>query len=499
MNNTRASILPYIILGILAIPLFFMNIYNVHGWGDDFAQYIREAFNIANGRPYYESEYIFNPSNPDYGPAQYPAGFPLLLAPVVKIWGVYNFKVMMYFITLFLAGLLFILYAYFRKYTGTVAAICLSLMCVYAGGVLEMKPNVLSDIPSWFFIALYLLLREHHNFSTKRVIALVLCLTMAIMIRSQAILIVAAEILYLFIELLKKYRSKAPLKMADITTSVSFKITTITILLFIVVSRFIFAAPNSTMSYYQNLVGYRTTTVWKSIGESSNYFLELILRSFHYYPSDGFMFATAHVFVYMVLAFAIIGFIATVKKGLSVSDFYFILLTVFMLYFSQRQGVRFILSILPIYLLYAYRSAAMILPGLFNTKGRILAILITIYYIALGYNEMERSTRIIPEGNIPSANDEKAFAYLRNNISDSDVIIFAKPRALCLFTHKRTMVAARQLPADSNKVLFSRVNAKYILINAALNDEFYHNYLNETQAATDSISIADGYMLYRLK
>ena len=80
--------IPYLLLVLLSVPLFFLNIHNVHSWGDDFAQYIKEAQNLAHGRPFYESGYIYNKYNPEYAPAQYPPGYPLLLWPVVKIWGI---------------------------------------------------------------------------------------------------------------------------------------------------------------------------------------------------------------------------------------------------------------------------------------------------------------------------------------------------------------------------------------------------------------------------
>jgi len=59
-----------------------------HDWGDDFAQYIQQALNLAAGHPMLENGYIYNPSFPDLGPRAYPPGFPLLLTPVVKLAGV---------------------------------------------------------------------------------------------------------------------------------------------------------------------------------------------------------------------------------------------------------------------------------------------------------------------------------------------------------------------------------------------------------------------------
>src|SRR5438876_9591837 len=68
------------------IGLFYLaTIRPGHAWGDDFAQYIHHARNLATGVPYAATGYIYNPYNPTTGPRTYPPGLPLLLAPVVKL------------------------------------------------------------------------------------------------------------------------------------------------------------------------------------------------------------------------------------------------------------------------------------------------------------------------------------------------------------------------------------------------------------------------------
>src|SRR5690242_20031072 len=54
-----------------------------HSWGDDFAQYIQQARNWADGRPFAATGYIHNPDFPAIGPVMYPPLFPMLLAPVI--------------------------------------------------------------------------------------------------------------------------------------------------------------------------------------------------------------------------------------------------------------------------------------------------------------------------------------------------------------------------------------------------------------------------------
>src|SRR3954465_3357047 len=131
--------LQYIVLVICAVPLFFLNIHSGHSpGGDDYAQYIKEAQNLATGKPYYQSNYVFNKYNNCYSPPQYPPGFPLLLAPVVKIWGI-DILPMCYFNTLLAVCLLFSFFAFFRKYTGITAALCLSVIITYSGCMIDIK------------------------------------------------------------------------------------------------------------------------------------------------------------------------------------------------------------------------------------------------------------------------------------------------------------------------------------------------------------------------
>ena len=58
-----------------------------HVWGDDWAQYVNHARNLATGRAYSDTGYIFNPDAPHVGPPSYSPGLPLLLAPIVRVWG----------------------------------------------------------------------------------------------------------------------------------------------------------------------------------------------------------------------------------------------------------------------------------------------------------------------------------------------------------------------------------------------------------------------------
>src|SRR5438270_5449999 len=75
-------------LCILAVGLFhFFTIRDGHIIGDDFAMYILHAKNLAEGKPYGMTGYLYNPANPDLGPPVYPPVTPLLLTPVYYFAG----------------------------------------------------------------------------------------------------------------------------------------------------------------------------------------------------------------------------------------------------------------------------------------------------------------------------------------------------------------------------------------------------------------------------
>ncbi len=55
---------------------------------DDFAAYVMHAENLADGHPYSDIRYVPNPATVGFAPARgYPPVYPLILAPVYKIWG----------------------------------------------------------------------------------------------------------------------------------------------------------------------------------------------------------------------------------------------------------------------------------------------------------------------------------------------------------------------------------------------------------------------------
>jgi len=76
-----------------------------HVWGDDFAMYIQHAKNVALGRPFGATGYVYCPLAAQLGPRTYPPLCPLLLAPVYRYFGLHLFAMKLEGIFFFVAGL----------------------------------------------------------------------------------------------------------------------------------------------------------------------------------------------------------------------------------------------------------------------------------------------------------------------------------------------------------------------------------------------------------
>ena len=170
-----------------------------HLWGDDFAMYIHHAQNIAESRPYADTGYIYNPAIPVYGPRMYPPVFPLLLAPLYKIFGLSLLPMKLeqvVFIILTLA-LVFVLW---HRHLGTGHCLALVAILGFSPALGSAKENILSDLPFLFFFYAAVCLLQWTPSGQKqcwtRGLALGVILYLVIGTRTAGITIVPGLLLY---------------------------------------------------------------------------------------------------------------------------------------------------------------------------------------------------------------------------------------------------------------------------------------------------------------
>lgn len=476
--------------------MFFLNIHDRHGWGDDYAQYVKEAENIAHGKPFYQSNYVYNELNTEYAPPQYPPGFPMLLAPAIKAFGL-NIKALLYYNTLFYAALLFALFAYFRKYTGDIQAICLSLIISYGSFMIDNKGSLLSDVPCLLFITIYLWLRNSNNFSWKRMTALILTGTMAILIRSQGLILLTAEGLFFAMEMIRLLRRKK-FTLQAMAKHPSFIIVWGIVLTYVLLNCTIFRSPNETLKFYAAVTGSAEGNRWNSIGTNANYLISLFQDLFRFDTNDIFWQAPLSIITNGIFILAILGFFISVRKKLRTDDLFFLVLCLFVIVFPPHQGTRYIIEAVAVYLLYAFTAASQILPLITRIKGRILIIIGTLCYLVMGYDTYEKAAKETCAYCLPNARDRQLIDYINTHVDTGSIIVFSKPRALALYCKPKFMNIAWQADAVTNKKQFDKLGVRYFLTGF---DEmgYISNYLRKAEIIKDSVNIIDDFTLYRVR
>ncbi|WP_367328316.1 hypothetical protein, partial [Lentimicrobium sp.] len=97
---------------LLFLPLLFLNIRADHDWGDDFAQYLAQAENIARFHPMPQTGYVYNEFYPSLGPKAYPPGFPLMISAITGKYGKYippyNYLISVFLLATALLSVLFL-------------------------------------------------------------------------------------------------------------------------------------------------------------------------------------------------------------------------------------------------------------------------------------------------------------------------------------------------------------------------------------------------------
>jgi hypothetical protein len=133
-------------------------------WGDDSAQYVNHARNLATGRAYEDTGYIFNPQAPRVGPPSYPPGFPLLLAPIVKVFGLDFIALKSVSLVCMTAAILFT-FLLFREALGAAVAAGTAFLFGLHWFSWTLRNDILSEPPYilWTLLSLYVASRHVHR------------------------------------------------------------------------------------------------------------------------------------------------------------------------------------------------------------------------------------------------------------------------------------------------------------------------------------------------
>lgn len=465
----------YLIIALLVLPVFFINVTDSHDWGGDFAQYISQAKNIVEGKPHYETGYIFNDNAHVLGPPAYPAGFPLLLAPVYLLSGnsIMAFSV---YISLFLFLLGMLMFAFFKKYFNNLISIILVLIIIYNPGLLRFKMEIMSEIPFTFFLILSILFyqKKYSNIYLNGIIVGLLA-AMLTSIRTIGIIFSLAIIFDFSISFLKN-RKKPDKKILRLFTYRFVIIFITAVISHIILNILLFPMPPDSSVPYMSIFNFEIFR--QTVLENLSYYIKVFQFFFSPY-NKGWEFVSL-ILSSLVFSFILLGMINKFSRKFDTKDIIILLyLFVIMIYPYRGSGFRFLLPVLPLFMYYLVIGLKSVkLNFRFNNiiLTLVLSAFVLIQYISGISNILKHQNRILPgPQEFPSV---EAFNFIKENTPEKTIIVFSKPRVLALYTDRRSLSNERNETLIKMKNKFDEVGVDFYLIHNEISDDSIKKYIN---------------------
>jgi len=448
----------YIIWVLIGLTLIInlMTLQDGHNWGDDFAQYIINARNIIDGKPFTSGVMLDKT-------VIYPPGLPLMLAPVLKIFGL-NFKALKILnIVSWYLSILF-LYTLFLRGQGRRFALMAAVFLACSSFFFVYKQNVLSDIPFFLFFcsSLYTFDRWKDDcpYTQKRLFfaGFLISISAALWLRSAGVVMFAASLFY-FIFILRD-------KKATIATVTIFMINEL--LLFSWMGwqpGFLVSAGHNPQEFLKSILEHFVTVfegLWYFFCPSQTFFSNCFFNGI-----DPIVRLTAP-FVYLMMCWSFIR--GLLKKDISYlecfSFFYISMLIFWSGYGAPYFAVtRLVFPLIPFAFIGVLRALALMKKFKLDLDGLIrvsflLLVLINITNVAIERN-FNDDVFVLPV-------NSELINWMKLHLKLNDHFMFCKPRALALFTDR---VGAAPWVIPEQKLHFlQRINDLGISYVVALKD-----------------------------
>ncbi len=433
------------ILVLLTIALPFLYISRGHNWGGDFSCYIAQAQSILSGTMKEQVEantYLMSNSDFMHGPGSYPWGFPLLLAPIIMIFGV-NYIALKCVNVLFLMLSMLILYKLLKVKLSLAYARVGALFFATNSVLLGFCNDVLSDIPFLFFslLSVYfidrLFISQEKQFFYGAMTGL--SCFFAYFVRSNGIVsiltVVAIDFMLLILNLgpLKKLRQKIEYpRQKPLAHVVAYAVFGCGMVL----DKLIFPVGGTGYGYYFGFFSKDTLV---------DNFMKYFTGSFNFFTTDlgnalPVIFPLALLLVYAV------------KKELHremVSFVYIAGMFALVVIFPAYQGIRYLFPILPLMLMLGLKALLDFEKN--HVKGKkfksvfrlAVGVFICVVIVSVAYNTTLHARRVLlydvqQEKNTSYTADAiEVYDYIKENTDEEDIISFYKPRVLWLNTQRK--------------------------------------------------------------
>ena len=405
-----------------------------HWWGDDFAAYIMQAKSILAGNMnefVMANTFTITQSSHQIGPAAYPWGFPLMLAPVYALIGLSPMALKLPGLLTYLGFLLVFFILTNRRLTLTQSLLAVSLFA-FNPELLQYLDNIASDIPFLFLSMLAILLMDLYakETETKRRTALAALIGTAIFaaffVRTQGLILLSSILLFQGIRFMGNRQQRRQLIIDSLVITLAFGILW-------GISALIF--PGGQTSYLALYAGFSADTL---TGNIVNYSL-LFREFFGALPVQTLFFG-----IFSVLFF--IGLVARFNADL----FFVLYLALYLIVlwtWPEWQGYRFLFPVLPFFIYFAMQGIRATLDKVGKSQKTTLLkgfytylLLIAVLFVFRSGSNAYANLHAGREINGPfDPYSIETYDFIKNNTPPDSVIVFFKPRAMRLMTDRNTL------------------------------------------------------------
>jgi hypothetical protein len=445
---------------------------------DDFAAYVMHAANLAEGRPYASINYIPNPEALWLAPSNgYPPVYPLILAPVYRVFGL-NLKALKVVTVLCFVLFLAIFEALIRPMLSPAMRVCALLVLGFNPIFWNQREYILSEFPylMFSFAALLVIQNAYKNLSPDELrigaaVMLSILLYCSYGTRTIGIALLPALILG---DLAKFNR---PSRFLISVLSVTFALILAQTVFITSPTGYISAFHFSPKMMLQNTVYYAKTLsyVWQNgVNKKIQIILALLFTAL-----AGFRFAQ------------------NLWKERSAREFYLLVYLAILIAWNAEIGLRGLMPVMPLYFVYGFEQFERIMEPR-RLPAKCVALASLLLFCGLTYSgEYVREARQEPEPNVSDPAARELFLFLKTNTLRSEIIIFPKPRSLALFTGRR---AASFVPGESpeNSANFMKAIHATILVKPEWSPPSWQNFLESYKSQMDEISHNSEYQVFRV-
>ncbi len=420
---------------------------------EDSALYLSHARNIALGRPYLATGYIYSIETAGYSPSAYPPVFPVMLAPLFRFNGTSPeaYKILMVCVVVLC---LFAITLFYRDKIGPTYLLLLLILLGFNPYLTELKNDILSDIPFLLFLYVAFLLfgegrepnAEWSSYLPRAIFAGFFSY-MAYGTRAIGVGVILCVIAFS----LMRYRK---VTRFVITAALTFAV---------------FAGLQSILVSVNSDYLHIAVFKWRSL-----------LQNLHFYAGmtsylwDGGVgsFARLAVFGFATLL-ALIGAFSKRRNSLDLGTIFFFGYGVFLLLWPIGQA-RYLLPLIPVYF-YLITCGLLTVSRFVSSRSQTaakLTVAVVIGILMLTYVAKYTHSDFGPSSDAwdsPSA--MQLYTLVQRSTPKDAVILAGAPRALALYTGRRTAQFPEALNQESLTKYIAKIGATHLLVARADADQ----------------------------